>query len=69
MNGLSIRPIIPNNISSAHVQENIRVIFKEVDSLKSNSSFSGKSPTYRTVRQFSIYEVFVLFWIKKVSII
>lgn len=65
MESLFIRPALPDKINCAQIQHNIKIAMNEVNSFVSNPSIAARRPIYKTVRQFSIDEVFHLFGLKK----
>lgn len=60
-----IHPVLPDKISGEQVQHNICVALSEAECLKKHSNAFSNRPTYKTVRQFSIGEVFYLFGLRK----
>lgn len=62
---LFIRPALPDKITFDQIQHNISAALNEVNSFVSKASISARRPTYKTVRQFSIDEVFHLFGLKQ----
>lgn len=60
-----IKPGNARELNSSEVQENRNVLYEEVEYLKSGSYSNVNCPTYKTVWQFSISEVFELFGLKK----
>ena len=60
-----IRPDTTRELNGTEIQENKNVLYEEVESLKTGSYSHVNCPTYKTVWQFSISEVFGLFGLKK----
>lgn len=63
-----IRPALPDKISFDQIQDNISAAMNEVKSFVSKASISARRPTYKTVRRFSIDEVFHLFGLKQCAL-